>query len=90
LLRDFLWRLKIKYLAVDFHPLALFYLFGAATAAIGVLGTGVAVFSALPSPGTPAVQGATSLLLLVAGIAFLLLAMVFDMAESESLERQVR
>jgi len=90
LLRDFLWRLKIKYLAVDFHPLALFYLFGAATAAIGVLGTGMAVFSALPSPGTPAVQGATSLLLLVAGIAFLLLAMVFDMAESESLERQIR
>ncbi|MFA9415107.1 glycosyltransferase family 2 protein [Natrinema sp. HArc-T2] len=90
LLRDFLWRLKTKYLVLDFHPLALFYLVGAATAAIGVVGTGVAVSAALSNVGTPAIQGATSLLLFVAGTAFLLLAMVFDMAESESLEQQVR
>ncbi|WP_435552235.1 glycosyltransferase family 2 protein [Natrinema sp. CGMCC1.2065] len=90
LLRNFLWRLKTKYLVLDFHPLALFYLFGAATATTGVLGVGMVVSAALSSPGTPAVGSVTSLLLFVAGTAFLLLAMVFDMAESDSLEIQIQ
>ncbi len=38
LLKNFFWRLKVKYLVLDFHPLALFYLFGAATAALGMAG----------------------------------------------------
>ncbi|MDS0477597.1 glycosyltransferase family 2 protein [Natrinema sp. 1APR25-10V2] len=90
LLRNFLWRLRTKYLVLDFHPLALAYLFGAATAATGVLGAGVALAATLSSPGVPAVGGATSLLLFVAGTALLLFAMTFDMAESESLETQVQ
>ncbi|WP_226481486.1 glycosyltransferase family 2 protein [Natrinema amylolyticum] len=90
LLRNFLWRLQTKYLVLDFHPLALLYLFGAATAATAVLGGGTALVSALSSGDVPAVRSATSLLLFVAGTAFLLLAMVFDMAESEPLETQVR
>ncbi|QCS43237.1 glycosyltransferase family 2 protein [Natrinema versiforme] len=89
LLHDFLWRLKTKYLVLDFHPLAFFYLAGAGLAATGVLAAGVTLFATLSTVG-PTVQGSTILLLLVAGVAFLLFAMVFDMGESEHLERQVQ
>ncbi|AFO58937.1 glycosyltransferase family 2 protein [Natrinema sp. J7-2] len=90
LLRDFLWRLRTKYLVLDFHPLALLYLFGAATAATAVLGAGTSLGAVLSSSGVPALRVATSLLLFVAGIGVLLFAMVFDMAENEPLETQVR
>ncbi|WP_336362011.1 hypothetical protein [Halalkalicoccus salilacus] len=40
LLKNFLWRLKTRYLVLDFHPLALFYYFGAAMAGLGILGGG--------------------------------------------------
>ncbi|WIV67431.1 glycosyltransferase family 2 protein [Natrialbaceae archaeon AArc-T1-2] len=90
LLRNFLWRLKTKYLVVDFHPLALFYLVGAATAAVSVLGAGLALIGTISGVGLPSVQGSTSLLLFVAGVVLLLFAMVFDMAESEHLETRVQ
>ena len=89
LLQNFLWRLKTKYLALDFHPLALFYLVGAGLAGAGVLATGTTLLAAVSSLGA-LVGGSTTVLLLVAGIAFLLFAMVFDMAESEHLETQVQ
>ncbi|SDJ88048.1 glycosyltransferase family 2 protein [Natronorubrum texcoconense] len=89
LLQNFLWRLKTKYLALDFHPLALFYLVGAGLAGAGVLAIGAALIAALSSLGA-VVDGSTTVVLFVAGIAFLLFAMVFDMAESEHLETQVR
>ncbi|WP_265110942.1 glycosyltransferase family 2 protein [Halosolutus halophilus] len=90
LLRNFLWRLRTKYLVLDFHPLALFYLVGAGTAAIGVFGALLTLLTALSAIGAPMVQGSTSLLLFLAGLGFLLFAMAFDMAESEHLETQVQ
>ncbi|ELY60612.1 glycosyltransferase family 2 protein [Natronolimnohabitans innermongolicus] len=89
LLRNFLWRLKTKYLVLDFHPLALFYLVGAAAAGVGVLGLTLLLGAAFSSLVPAIVGGASSLLLVLAGVAFLLFAMVFDMAESEHLEQQV-
>ncbi|SFC19290.1 Glycosyltransferase involved in cell wall bisynthesis [Halobiforma haloterrestris] len=89
LLRNFLWRLKTKYFVLDFHPLALFYLVGAGMAGAGVLALGLALLSALAIVAVP-VAGVGGLLLLVAGVAFLLFAMVFDMGQSEHLETQVR
>ncbi|WP_121742561.1 glycosyltransferase family 2 protein [Natronorubrum halophilum] len=89
LLGNFLWRLKAKYLVLDFHPLALFYFVGAGMAATGVLGAGLSVIAVLAGLGSAFVQGSASLLLFVAGITLLLFAMLFDMAESEHLESQV-
>ncbi|WP_440769538.1 glycosyltransferase family 2 protein [Natronorubrum sp. DTA28] len=89
LLQNFFWRLQTKYLVLDFHPLALFYLVGAGLAGAGVLAVGTALLAAVSSLGT-LVGGSTTVLLLVAGVAFLLFAMVFDMAESEHLETQVQ
>ncbi|WP_336362290.1 glycosyltransferase family 2 protein [Halalkalicoccus salilacus] len=81
LLRGFLWRLRTKYLIRDFHPLALFYYVGAATAGAGLL-------SGLKSAvnrdsGT---SRGSSLVLFVLGWLFMLLAMVFDLQENEDLE----
>ena len=86
LLRDFLWRLRTKYLVRDFHPLALFYLSGAAVAGIGLVGL---LWTMLTTLSLGFVLSSTSLLVFVAGWALILFAMVFDMAESEHLEMQV-
>ncbi|MXV64112.1 glycosyltransferase [Natronorubrum sp. JWXQ-INN-674] len=90
LLRNFLWRLRRKYLVLDFHPLALFYLFGAGMAGAGLLATGAGLIASVSSLVPALAQGSTILFLLVAGLAFLLFAMVFDMGESEHLETQIR
>jgi glycosyltransferase involved in cell wall biosynthesis len=80
LLRGFLWRLRVKYLVRDFHPLALFYYVGAATAGAGLLsGRKAAVARDSPSRGSP-------LVLFALGWLFLLLAMAFDLNENEDLE----
>ncbi|MFP8953667.1 glycosyltransferase family 2 protein [Natrialbaceae archaeon A-arb3/5] len=89
LLRNFLWRLKTKHLVLDFHPLVLFYLVGAGLVAVGTVAVGLTMFAALAAVGT-GVSGSSALLLFVAGVAFLLFAMVFDMGQSEHLESQVR
>jgi hypothetical protein len=38
LLKDFIWRLKMKYVWMSFHPLILFYAFGIILAPIGLFG----------------------------------------------------
>ncbi|SFS53401.1 glycosyltransferase family 2 protein [Halostagnicola kamekurae] len=88
LLRDFLWRLKTKHLVTDFHPLALFYLFGAGTTALGVVAACLTVVDAVGQNGPVLASGITSALVCCLGVSLLLFAMVFDMAESEQLEQQ--
>ncbi|ELY87754.1 family 2 glycosyl transferase [Natrialba hulunbeirensis JCM 10989] len=89
LLRNFFWRLKTKYLALDFHPLAFFYLFGAATASVGVFAGLWTLFIALSQLSVPFLEGVASVLVFALGVSLLLFAMVFDMAQSEQLEAQV-
>jgi len=81
LLKDFLWRLKMKYVVFSFHPLVLFYFFGFLMTPIGVL-LGLYIFhhkileADLPvSTNLPLL----AVFLLVMGIQFLLFAMLFDM-----------
>ncbi len=79
LLFDFLWRLKVKYIIQSFHPLVLFYFFGAV---FSILGVAVGVYSIyykliLSSPIFE--KGILALLIFIMGIQFLLFAMVFDM-----------
>ena len=81
LLRDFLWRLRAKYLVRDFHPLALFYVFGAAASALGTLGG----LKSLIDRDSGTTRG-TSLVLFFLGWLFMLLAMTFDLHENERLE----
>ena len=87
LFRRFCWRLKTKYLMRDFHPLVFLY-------GIGTLGTGTSLlsglYSLLKSSDSRVSRFWMSALTALISCLFLLLAMVFDMQESESLELQHR
>ena len=85
LLRDFLWRLKVKYLVMDFHPLALSYLVGVLATMAG-LGIGVASLVENTSLSAALARSLPTILL---GVGFLLAAMVMDLKENEDLEVQV-
>ena len=80
LLRNFLWRLRVKYLERDFHPLAFLYLFGAVVTGTGF--TGIAF--GLVGIGT--IDGGIGYLGFIIGSLMLILAMIFDHFENESLQ----
>ncbi|MDS0475701.1 glycosyltransferase family 2 protein [Natrinema sp. 1APR25-10V2] len=90
LLQNFLWRLKVKYLVLDFHPLALFYTFGAMTAVFGVLAGLWSVYAKVALGDPLFVRGASSLMLFTMGSMFLMFAMLFDMQVNEAQEVQIR
>ncbi|RQG89217.1 glycosyltransferase family 2 protein [Natrarchaeobius halalkaliphilus] len=89
LFRNFLWRLKAKYLVLDFHPLALFYLLGAGTIGVGALGFSWTLYAKYALNDPLFVRTASSLLLVSIGSMFITLAMVFDLKESEDDEMAV-
>jgi glycosyltransferase involved in cell wall biosynthesis len=84
LLRDFLWRLRVKYLMFDFHPLVGLYLLGfiAAVGGAGYLGWSVA------STLTP-LSLLVSLLAFVLSGTLLTFAMIFDRAHNLNLEARI-
>ena len=90
LLKNFLWRLKVKYLVLDFHPLALFYYFGAGTALLGVFGGLWSLYSKFVLGDTLFVRASLSLMLFTMGSMFLMFAMLFDMQVNEDKEVQIR
>ncbi|GAB6878841.1 hypothetical protein JCM17823_11150 [Halorubrum gandharaense] len=90
LLKNFLWRLKVKYLVLDFHPLALFYVFGAVTATLGLLGGGWSLYAKFALGDSLFVRASASLLLFSVGSMFMMFAMLFDMQVNEDREIQIR
>ena len=89
LLRNFLWRLKVKYLVLDFHPLALFYYVGAATAAFGLGGGIWSIYKWIALDDSVFVGFSLSLLIFSIGSMFLMFAMLFDMQVNETKEIQI-
>ena len=89
LLKGFLWRLKVKYLVLDFHPLALFYFFGAGTAGIGLLGGLWALYAGIFQDGSLFMRGSASLMLFTMGSMFMMFAMLFDMQVNKDSEVQI-
>jgi glycosyltransferase involved in cell wall biosynthesis len=85
LLKAFFWRLRVKYVIRDFHPLVFFYVLGLLMTAIG-LGLGIAeiVLRALGNQITAATIVLVALLL-VSGTQFTLFAMWFDMEYNRDL-----
>ncbi len=90
LLQNFFWRLKVKYLVLDFHPLALFYLFGAATASLGIAGGLWSLYAALVLGSGLFIRASVSMMLFTMGSMFMMFAMLFDMQVNESKEVQIR
>jgi glycosyltransferase involved in cell wall biosynthesis len=85
--RNFLWRLKTKYLFNDFHPLVLFYIIGMILLPIGgLLGLKV-LYDALTGPvsGNQAILVA---LFLITGFQSLIFGMFFDMEHNQHLQNQ--
>jgi len=90
LLRNFLWRLKLKYLVLDFHPLVLFYLFGNVIVTFAVLGAGWSIFAKVALGDSLFVRASLSLLLYSIGIMFIISAMLLDMQMNQALETQIK
>ncbi len=84
LFRNFLWRLKMKYLVYDFHPLVLLYTFGALSSLSGVALAGVT----LTGMDSVVTGSALSILLVLFGGTLCTLAMIFDKQHNENLERR--
>ncbi|MFC4438551.1 MULTISPECIES: glycosyltransferase family 2 protein [Natrialbaceae] len=89
LLKNFLWRLKVKYLVLDFHPLALFYFFGAGTTAVGILGGLWAIYTNIVYGNQLFVRASASMMLFTMGSMFLMFAMLFDMQVNKDSEVQI-
>jgi len=89
LLQNYLWRLKVKYLVLDFHPLALFYLFGAATTVVGTFGGIWSIYAFAVLGGSLFVRMSLSMLVFLIGSLFMMFAMLFDMQVNEDREVQI-
>jgi hypothetical protein len=85
LFRDFLWRLKEKYVILNFHPLVFFYLFGAVIVITSVLFGVYSLYLELFTDTDFFVRAALSLLLFFMGSMFLLFAMLFDMEQERNI-----
>jgi glycosyltransferase involved in cell wall biosynthesis len=82
LLNRFVWRLHTKYLVRDFHPLALFYLFGVGAVGAGAIGGLAAAVAATGGDGNGdggQMRGVAAAVLLPLGCLALLTAMTLDM-----------
>ncbi|XDD51550.1 glycosyltransferase family 2 protein [Leptospira sp. WS92.C1] len=85
LLKNFLWRLKFKYIYRDFHPLVMFYYFSFFLIPVGLL-SGITLAVDYFFYGGHFVTPSRSIftaLLLISGFQFLLFAMLFDMEEGK-------
>jgi len=89
LFRNFLWRLKVKYLTLDFHPLALFYIFGSVQSTLGILGAGWSLYAKFVLGQPLFIRASASLLLFAVGSMFIMFAMLFDMQVNEYKEIQI-
>jgi glycosyltransferase involved in cell wall biosynthesis len=81
LLHDFLWRLKMKYIVLNFHPLVFFYVFGAVLSVCGVIGGIFSLFHKFVEHGQLFVPALLSLIAFGLGIQCIFFAMFFDMQQ---------
>ena len=86
LLRDFFWRLKEKYIVLNFHPLVFFYFFGVIIVLTGIIfGLYSIYLQIFGETELFAIRAALSLLIFFMGSMFLLFAMLFDMEQERNI-----
>ncbi len=83
LLKNFFWRLKMKYVVLSFHPLVFFYMLGLVLAPLGILAGLFALYYHYVMGVPLFIRGVLSFILFITGIQFLLFAMLFDMQVDE-------
>jgi len=77
--RGFLWRLRVKYTVLDFHPLVLFYFLGMLALPVGVLLGFWGFLQILLQNPLPSYYPLLGFLVLGTGLQMLLFGMLFDM-----------
>ncbi len=84
LLRGFFWRLRFKYIFLDFHPLVFFYYLSFMLLPVGFLfGIYLVIKNFILHWGVSGPQAIFDALLILTGLQFLLFAMLFDMEEGK-------
>jgi hypothetical protein len=84
--RGFFYRLLVKYVIQDFHPLVFFYFFGIAFLIVGLI---LGILESVLKIFTGGIAVATIVLvamLMIGGLQFLLFAMWFDMEYNKALK----
>jgi glycosyltransferase involved in cell wall biosynthesis len=84
LLRDFLWRLKKKYIVLNFHPLVFFYVGGSLLTLMGLLGGLYALHYKFIQHQPIFIPGIASLIALSIGLQTVFFAMFFDMQQEKT------
>ncbi|AGB02435.1 glycosyl transferase [Methanoregula formicica SMSP] len=83
LLKDFLWRLKMKYIVLNFHPLVFFYVAGAVFTGIGIIGGLYTLYYKYILDYAMFVPLTVSLLMFGFGLQMLFFAMFYDMEQEK-------
>ena len=85
IIKTFLWRLRFKYMYLDFHPLVLFYYLSFLLLPIGLIdGIYLILKQYLFNADVTGPQAILCALFLLMGVQFLLFAMFFDMEEGKN------
>lgn len=84
LFRGFLWRLRVKYMVLDFHPLVLFYIAGMVLLPASLLFGVFLLLGAVFSNTFPAYYTLLDFFAMFAGVQMLLFGMFFDMQADRS------
>jgi len=85
LFKDFLYRLRMKYIVLSFHPIVLFYLFGFVLTLMGICAGLYTVYFVLVEHGPLFIRAVLSLLISALGVQFLSFALMFDIQESRDI-----
>ena len=85
IIKAFLWRLRFKYMYLDFHPLVLFYYLSFLLLPIGLIdGIYLILKQYIFNADVTGPQAILCALFLLMGVQFLLFAMFFDMEEGKN------
>jgi glycosyltransferase involved in cell wall biosynthesis/ActR/RegA family two-component response regulator len=85
LFKDFIWRMKEKYIVLNFHPLVFFYVFGILCIIMSLLLGFYALYVKIIQMEPLFIQAALALILLFIGSMFILFAMLFDMEQERNI-----
>jgi len=85
LLKDFFWRMKEKYIILNFHPLVFFYFFGTVSILTSLFLFIFALYNKLAMDEPLFIRATLALILLAIGSMFVLFAMLFDMEQERNI-----
>ena len=84
LMNAFFWRLKTKYVILNFHPLVFFYTFGMLFSFVGILLGFYALYYKFLLQDPVFVPAVSSVIVFSIGLQLILFAMLFDMQEEKN------